>query len=195
MVRYSPELALKVLERLAKGELLKDICNEKGMPKRATWWKWVMLYEGLDKAYNAARELSAQSLEEKALGLAAELAAPNKFTGVKIRAYDIAMQQYRWSAAHRDPGRFGTSTHSTLIVPVQINTSLDINAGDAASQGIYTIKAELPDGELPKVTGEYELEPPEGPERRLDPRPDRIKSTKRDKRNGKGSRASDGGGT
>lgn len=145
---YDPKVALEIVERIAEGELLMEICAPgTGMPHRGTFHRWVVAQPELARAYNAARELSAMSLEERALALANELEHGEQ-NHVKTRALDVAMQQYRWSAARRDPAKFGDKVAAHVRVPIQINTTLNLGedvAGDSTPEhpNVYTIEAEL----------------------------------------------------
>ena len=165
ITKYSPELALKICEKVAEGETLSVICKGIGMPHRTSFWRWVMLYKDVSVAYQAARELSAQSLEDEALGMARELAGKNSFNTVKVRAMDIAMQQIRWSATRRDPSKFGQKAEKTITVPIQIITSLDLGGDNRDTQGIYTITATVT-----PPTGTDQLTPPEDPDRGIIPK-------------------------
>ena len=164
ITKYSPELALKICEKVAEGNTLLDICKGAGMPHRTSFQRWVMLYKDVAVSYQAARELSAQSLEDEALGLARELSGPNNFTTVKVRAIDIALQQIRWSATRRDPSKYGQKAKETITVPIQINTTLNLGGDNRDSQGIYTITAEVV-----TPTGKDVLTPPQDPERLIIP--------------------------
>ena len=165
ITKYSPELALKICEKVAEGNTLLDICKEAGMPHRASFQRWVMLYKDVAVSYQAARELSAQSLEDEALGLARKLSGPNDFTTVKVRAIDIALQQIRWSATRRDPSKYGQKARETITVPIQINTTLYLGGDNRDSQRISTITAKVV-----TPTGKYGWTPPENPDRRVIPK-------------------------
>ncbi len=165
ITKYSPELALTICEAVAEGKTLVEICKGTGMPHRASFARWVMLYKDVAISYQAARELSAQSLEEEALGLARSLSGPNSYTTVKVRALDIAMQQLRWSATRRDPSKYGQKAKETITVPIQINTTLDLGGDNRDGQGIYTITAQVV-----TPTGKDVLTPPKDPERLIIPR-------------------------
>lgn len=146
-VKYSPEVALLICERLAEGKSLVEICEMDDMPSRNTVYKWLSVYPKFFDAYERAREISAQSLEDEAIDMARTLTAQNDFTGTKVQAYNIAMQQLRWSAAHRDRNRYGERAANTTIVPVQINTTLNLGqdgipATDNA-KSIYTVEYEV----------------------------------------------------
>lgn len=89
------------------------------------------------------------SLEERALALANELEHGEQ-NHVKTRALDVAMQQYRWSAARRDPAKFGDKVATHVRVPIQINTTLNLGediAGDSTPDhpNVYTLEAEVVD--------------------------------------------------
>src|SRR5690606_10820551 len=94
---------LKVFEQIAEGKTLIEVLKQPGTPTRTTFYRWVELYPEVKKAYDAARELSAQSFEDEALDLARKLSGENDFTGTKVRALEVAMGQLRWSATRRDP--------------------------------------------------------------------------------------------
>ena len=164
ITKYSPELALKICEKVAEGYTLSDICKGSGMPHRTSFQRWVMLYKDVAVSYQAARELSAQSLEDEALGLARELSGPNNFTTVKVRAIDIALQQLRWSATRRDPSKYGQKAKELITVPIQINTTLNLGGDTRDKQGIYTLTAEVV-----TPTGTDVLTPPQDPERLIIP--------------------------
>jgi len=143
--------ATRVLEAIAAGDTLKDISQRPGFPTRDTFYKWMMLYPDLKTAYDAARELSALSLEEEALDMARVLKAPNDFTGTKVRAYEVAMAQFRWSAERRDPSRYAGGQKTSVMVPIQINTTLDLGqqggSAPAAAKTTYDFAASIARGE------------------------------------------------
>lgn len=143
-VKYSPELALAICEAVAEGLSLVKVCELPDMPSRGTVYKWLTVYPKFFDAYERAREISAQSLEDEAIDMARMLTAQNDFTGTKVQAYNIAMQQLRWSAAHRDRNRYGERAAGTTVVPVQINTTLNLGQnGEPATdnaKSIYTVE-------------------------------------------------------
>ncbi len=142
-VKYSPELALSICEHVAEGLSLVKVCELPDMPTRQTVYKWLSVYPKFFDAYERAREISAQSLEDEAIDMARALTMQNDFTGTKVQAYNIAMQQLRWSAAHRDRNRYGERPANTVVVPVQINTTLNLGQnGEPAKdneKSIYTV--------------------------------------------------------
>lgn len=135
--RFDFDKALQVCERIAAGDMsLKDITSLEGMPSRATFQRWTMLYPEVKKAYIAAREQSAHAMEDKALDMARRLETQKDFTGTQVRAYEVAMGQYRWSAVRRNPADFAEKTQTSVVVPVQINTTLDLGQAGGGSHAV-----------------------------------------------------------
>ena len=142
---YRPELALAICERIAGGETLSSICKLDGMPSAVSFRRWALARKDLFEALAAARSLKADALFDEALDLARELViAPG--TAQKVRAYDVAMSQLRWSAGKLDPQRFSERSAVSFVVPIQILTTLDLGQEGAKSRdesNIYEIKAEV----------------------------------------------------
>jgi hypothetical protein len=157
MVMYSPDAAYEICVDVGNGVRLADALDKHHITN-TTWQKWRKAYPGLDTAYRAAREISAEMLEDKALRLADDLADQNDYTSVKVRATEVAIGQYRWSAERRDAGKFGTKNNVSVSVPVQINTTLDLGDGITAkmpvveqTDNVFDIEVEYT-GELPMDT-------------------------------------------
>jgi len=143
LTAYDPSLALQIVEKIAEGELLKEICTLKNrLPAASTFLKWVARVPELAQAYAAAKEISALSMEEEAISTArALIKAPG--TTQKLRAAEILINQLRWSAQRRDPKQYGDKTDAKITVPIQINTTLDMGEGQGSSveqPDIYTIE-------------------------------------------------------
>lgn len=161
---YTPEIAMRICEAAADGDTLVEICSRDDMPGRNTVYRWLTLYPKFFDAYERAKELSAQSLEEEALMMARTLKGPNDFTSVKVQAYNIAMQQLRWSAARRNPRVYGTGVDAgSNKVPITINTTLNIGQDGPATDGgksEYTISIEVPVGRGTEDGGSETEDPP-----------------------------------
>lgn len=141
---YNPHIALEIVERIAQGETINSICaRESGFPHPVTFKRWVVNNPDLAKAVDAARKLSAMSLEEEAIDAARQIKLSQK-DGTQVRAYEVLLQQLRWSAERRDPATFGARTPVNIRVPIQINTTLDMGknaSGEIDGKSIYTIEA------------------------------------------------------
>lgn len=142
---YDAGSFVDVMDRIAGGMSVTEALASPGLPSRPTFYRWLALYPDLRKAYEAARELSAQSFEEELLDMARTLKGDNEFNGTKVRMYEVAMAQLRWSAARRDPKRYGQKQDVGLIVPIQINTTLDLGSGLGGALNLGDKPGALPD--------------------------------------------------
>lgn len=131
------EEIVRVLEKVAAGDTILKM-QARGEVDAPRFYRTLVEYPDVAKAYGVARELSGYSFEEMALDEASKLVAPNEYTGTKIKAVEVAMGQWRWSAARRNQKEFSGQQGVSLVVPIQINTSLDIGQGGV-------IKAQLQD--------------------------------------------------
>lgn len=150
VIAYDPDRALEVCELIAQGYTLKKITEQKddqGRPlfvSYSTFQRWVLNNPELRKAYLAARELSALAFEDEALRMAYELSHGQVTEAALVRAYDVAMNQLRWSASKRNPREYGERQSHNITVPIQINTSLDLGQGGVpknVEENVYNVKA------------------------------------------------------
>lgn len=142
---YRPELAAAICERVAAGETISAICKSDGMPSAVSFRRWALARKELFEALAAARQLKADALFDEALDMARELAA-EPGSAQRVRAFDVAMSQLRWSAGKLDPQRYSDRSVTRFVVPIQIVTSLDLGQGGAeqkAEANVYDIKADV----------------------------------------------------
>lgn len=160
MTEYDPRMALEIVERIADGELLANITAADAEPltvTKQTFLQWVATVPELRKAYSAARKMSAQTFEEKAIDVAEKL-AKNGGGKDKIAAANTLISQYRWSATRRDPTNYSDKGDTKIVVPININTTLDMGQGSAAEvedQSVYnlSLKAEkVEDAEFREIS-------------------------------------------
>lgn len=73
MVEYTSELAALICERMAKGESLRSVCRDKGMPAESTVRTWAIGdHEGFAAQYARAREAQMDALSDDLLDIADE---------------------------------------------------------------------------------------------------------------------------
>jgi terminase small subunit-like protein len=53
---YNDEIVDKILGRIGDGESLRAVCADKGMPNRATVFRWIARYAEFRDLYGFARE-------------------------------------------------------------------------------------------------------------------------------------------
>lgn len=157
--KYDPNIALDIVEKIADGELLSKLTAKDAIPltvTKQTFLRWVSSVPELQKAYSAALQLSAHAFEEKAIDKAEKVAlAPG--SPQNVSAASLLISQYRWSAARRNPTRYSDKGNTQIVVPVNINTTLDMGSGhqtvDVEVPDIYTISVPMKDKDI--VEGEF----------------------------------------
>lgn len=124
------KVVLDICEAVASGGKISELLGKNrqaGWPSYVQWGKWMGQFPAVREAYRTARELSAQVMEDRALGVVDTLLDPGaEYTNTFVAAAGKAMEQLRWSAERRDPGSFGAKAEAQTIVPIQINTTLDL---------------------------------------------------------------------
>lgn len=144
--KYDPNIALDIVERIADGELLSKITGKDAVPltvTKQTFLRWVATVPELQTAYAAAVQISAHAFEEKAIEKA-EATADKPGSPQNVSAASLLISQYRWSAARRNPTKYSDKGNTQIVVPVNINTTLDLGNHrqtlDVEVPDIYTIK-------------------------------------------------------
>jgi hypothetical protein len=69
--RFNKKLAATIFERIARGEFLRAICREDGMPDRGTVRNWALNDPEFFTQYERARDLGFDELAEEGLEIAA----------------------------------------------------------------------------------------------------------------------------
>lgn len=138
--KYDPAIAMQIVERVAAGDTLKKITvRHGGFPHISTVRRWLAQYPEFKKAYDAARELSSYAMEEEALDHARSVAL-SPGNSERIRAGQLLIDQLRWSASRRNPKDFSDKGQLSMIVPINITTSLDMGASNVAqAQDVYKL--------------------------------------------------------
>lgn len=160
--KYDPGLALDIVERIADGELLSKITAKDAQPltvTKQTFLRWVATVPELQTAYAAAVQISAHAFEEKAIDKAERTAlAPG--SPQNVSAASLLISQYRWSAARRNPTKYSDKGNTQIVVPVNINTSLNLGDRrqtiDVEVPDIYTIKFE--DGKFNELADDHPVD-------------------------------------
>lgn len=97
---YSPEIADSILERLAAGESMVQICADEKMPGLRTVMRWAAEDQEFGTEYARAREAQAEVMDDKILTAADGADKDPQAARVKIEAY-------KWRAAKLAPKRYG----------------------------------------------------------------------------------------
>ena len=160
---YSRDMALQVIEDIANGGIVDEICQRKDRPVKVTFYRWLREVPELSALYDAAVEQSAMALEDQLLVQADRLMKQKGMTAVQIRAIAVAMDQLRWSASKRNPKRYGNQPPQAAAIAVQINTTLDLGGGTV--DDVYDLKpiSDQPRREQREESREQPIAPREQP--------------------------------
>src|SRR5271165_5780241 len=155
----SRENLLKICTLVALGGTLRKICAEPGQPTATTFRQAVMADPELREQWEIAKSERPHHLFEEAIDLAREIRDRSwaKEETNQVTAARVAIEALREAAARLAPREYGQRPASQVIVPVQINTTLDLSAGKPQRKGsanVYSIDLELGTEEpqpLPKL--------------------------------------------
>jgi hypothetical protein len=100
---YSDELADKVLDGLAEGNSLVDVCADPDLPSVRTVMQWAADNEEFSQRYVRAREAQAEVMDDKILKAADKAKEDPQAARVQIDAY-------KWRAAKLAPKKYGDAT-------------------------------------------------------------------------------------
>lgn len=127
---YSREAMMAVCELVAQGHLVRDIEQIEGMPSSRDVTAWLLVEREAQVMMDEARRQSAFAMEEEVIG-ALRTAAERGVTPTDLRTLAELAQQGRWSAEKRHPKAYGPRPPASIVVPIQINTTLDLGTGEA----------------------------------------------------------------
>jgi hypothetical protein len=137
---FTQELADEICARIADGESLKAICEEQGMPHRATVFRWLAAHETFRDMYAHARLSQADALFDEILGIADTPMIGEKTketsdgktettTGDMIEHRRLQVDTRKWMAARLAPKKYGDKLelagdpNNPVLVPV-VNVSI-----------------------------------------------------------------------
>lgn len=118
-VRFSPELADEICQRLAEGESLNQICKLPGFPKRASVMRWLLSDEpehaAFRDSYARAREMQAEVLADETIDIADGTKRIRK-SHVAIESARLRIDARKWLAAKLRPKKYGDKiTHDGAL--------------------------------------------------------------------------------
>lgn len=100
---YSDLVAEMILDRLASGDSLVQICKGDDMPSLRTVMRWAADNPNFGTEYALAREAQAEIMDDMILTAAAEARGDPQAARVRVEAY-------KWRAGKLSPKRFGDAT-------------------------------------------------------------------------------------
>jgi hypothetical protein len=116
---YTPDLGERICALLAEGMSLRRICQQQGMPDKATVLRWASRTPEFRDQYARAREVAADALVDEALAIAddasEDIEQVDSGDGVlatrvnheHIHRSKLRVQVRQWMAARLNPRKYG----------------------------------------------------------------------------------------
>lgn len=119
------EILATVIERIARGEFLTEICKDAGMPSRQTIWEWIDADEALATRCARARAWAAVEDERAVAELARQVVAGE----IEPDAARTAANMHTWLAKVRNPKVYGDRLDVEHSGKVQVIPVLNVSIG------------------------------------------------------------------
>lgn len=120
MAEFSQVLFDQICDRIADGDSLRTICRDKGMPNKASVFKWLAEDPALSDQYARAREAQADSLVDDMLAIADD-------TSREPNDRRVAVDARKWVASKLRPKAYGDK----LDLSGNVGFSVTISDDDA----------------------------------------------------------------
>ena len=117
-MKYTTALAERIVERVAAGELLRDVAKSKGMPLLQTLRRWRKRHAEFAKLLADAFTESAESLITEMADIRAELKGELDLGA--CRSAEIRLKNLTWLAAKLDKERYGDRQQVDLSTQVTL---------------------------------------------------------------------------
>lgn len=102
---YSLAVTNKICERLALGESLRKICEDKAMPSQSMVFGWLGDHSAFQERYARAREAQADFHVDEMIGIADDVRADSEAVA-KAR---LRIDARKWTAAKQHSAKYGDS--------------------------------------------------------------------------------------
>lgn len=136
---YREELAEEILTKVSEGGTLTSICKDNHLPSTTRFYKWLRDVPSLREKWNMAKELKSHHLIDEALELSRTLNTdPKNPMGISLnwaRSVDIRIKALMEMASRLNPKEYGPKQQISNVIPIQINTNLNLGQDGPASVG------------------------------------------------------------
>lgn len=140
---YTQELTDEICAQLAEGISLRTVCLAKGMPDKATVFRWLREHKEFRDQYARAKEESADAMSEEILDISDDSISVIK-EGAEKKSTALAQVQRlrvdtrKWIMSKMKPKKYGdrvdlTSDGKALPTPLLYN--VPSNYGDTENKG------------------------------------------------------------
>lgn len=106
---FSEELAQTICERIANGESLRQICQDKSLPCRETVYSWIRTNSEFLDQYAQAKEWQRDLLLDEIIELA-DKATP---TAINVKVAKLRIDVRKWLIGRLEPKKYGKQANPT----------------------------------------------------------------------------------
>ena len=125
---FTPELALRICERLSGGESLRRICEDEDMPAATTVHQWVLEdKEGFSKQYARARDIQAEVMFDEILDIADDGSNDLMTITKGDSSYEIENREVTSRSKLRVESR---KWYLSKVVPKKFGDKMDVTSGN-----------------------------------------------------------------
>ena len=136
-IEYSDTIADRILHQVCEGALLREICSPDEMPDESEVRMWLRDNSEFSKRFDAAKLIQADTLFEEAIHIG------RNSSGTYIARDKLQVETLLKAAAVILPNKYGDKKEIVAVVPVIINTSLDLSGLQSSTNQSYTIPIEV----------------------------------------------------
>lgn len=113
--KYTPEVGLRICERLSDGASLRNICRAEGIVNRATVYRWLEKHPEFRDQYARAREFAADAMADDILEIADDATGDfvvddegnRKLNPENIQRSRLRVDARKWTASKPMPKKYG----------------------------------------------------------------------------------------
>lgn len=115
-LKYSPELAAQVCDRIRSGQTLRQIAEVEQLPKRAAICDWLGKYPEFADQYARAREDAADHFADQIIETVNEV----RDAKIEPDAGRVIIDGLKWAAGKRKPKVYGDRVQTDVNVTVTL---------------------------------------------------------------------------
>lgn len=97
---YTEDIAAHICAEMAAGRSLRSICKDKGMPDKATVFRWLAKHEAFRDQYTRAQEDRAVAMSEDILEIADD-------EGADVQRARLRVDTRKWLMSKMAPKKYG----------------------------------------------------------------------------------------
>ena len=132
-IRPTEDIIERILDAVADGSSLKKICDEPGMPHRATWVRWMDSIDGLSSRYARACQMRADVLADDLAELCESALEPTledehgrmRIDNARVNAIKLIIDTRKWAASKLHREKWGDAPAASVNVAVAVALTED----------------------------------------------------------------------